>query len=705
MKGAGKYVVLPDNFRSAPAVIDFVNMLFSTVMKPPVCEFDYDDGHAMRAGARYIDGAEGLAEICTFERGEEEEKAPAMYSVASALKGGGAFTAEGLAVLHLVKEVWKTRYFDPDTGYKKVEAGDICVLTRKRANKSAQGIVRALTSEYPVAGAAEVNVCDRPEIRRLLDILSYLENGRQDIPLAASLLSPLGGFTENELAAIRVYGDKYRTADRRPTFGECCERCLAEGDGDIGGKLARFFALVDRLRTAAGSIGAARLIDEIMRVDGFSSAFDTERKLAALRRLQSEAYSAGGELYLSAFLAKIKAGGYNVPAPASLAGDCIKVMTMHASKGLEFPVVIVADISASFKGDERSEMPFDGDFGFAPRYFGEGRKCASTILRKLYRLRAEKEELSNEINLFYVACTRAKYALYVLSGEAESYDEVTARFADNYADMFDIKSFNPRILAVQPQNGGLRGEVKRVLDDSRADENMLQKIKEAAEFVYGYEQGKDLPVKSSASRLIALQGGAENAEILFDGEMERGAETGVDAGIAYHRFLELCDFEIKDAAGVERQIKSWIESGYMTEEQGALLKTEELVRILEMPAFAGTAGQSLYREREFLCRLPSAEYEALKRGESFTVADDDGNGVIVQGAIDLLKVERVNGRAVSADIVDYKYTAHSDGYVRKKYAPQLALYRSVVAKIYALDESTVSATIINIRACRQIPMS
>ncbi|MDE6075328.1 MAG: PD-(D/E)XK nuclease family protein, partial [Clostridia bacterium] len=100
------------------------------------------------------------------------------------------------------------------------------------------------------------------------------------------------------------------------------------------------------------------------------------------------------------------------------------------------------------------------------------------------------------------------------------------------------------------------------------------------------------------------------------------------------------------------------------------------------------------------------DYLSLKSGgNGFAVGDDDGNGVIVQGAIDLLAVNRKGGRAVSADIIDYKYSAHSEGYLKKKYAPQLALYRSVVCAIYGLKESDVSTTVINIRTLKQIDMT
>ncbi len=699
----GEYIILPDNFRSAEGIIDFVNGLFSEIMVPPVCEFDYSEGHAMRGGAMY-NGNAGRAEICLFDGGEKVKREPCgVYSVSGEKTAATQFTAEGLAVLSLVEQALKSEYYDPDRGaFVKVEAGDICVLTRKRANGSAQGITRALSSKYPVAGAAEVNICDRPEIRRMLDILSYLDNGAQDVPLVTALLSPLGGLTEPELAAVRISGGTDRNS---PKFGECCKRYAVQKSDNVAQKLNNFYMRTDKLRTLSGSIGAARLIDEIMRVEGFSALFDTEQKLSALRRLQREAASPAGELYLAAFLAKIKAGGNKITASATLASDCIKVMTMHASKGLEFPVVIVADIAVGFGGDERSEMPFDDDFGFAPRYYGGDRTYRNTVLRRLYAARKEREELSNEINLFYVACTRAKYALHVLCGRADGYDKVKANFAECYADLFDVNAFNPRILPVERQNGENSGGVKRVLDSSRADTDLLDRLRGITAFKYPFEQGVELPVKSSASQLLTLLGG-ENADLLFDDEIESGAKTSIEAGIAYHRFLELCDFKITDAAGIGRQLDGFVSAGVMQPEQRALLSVERLESILKMPAFAGIDCRAVYREREFVCRLPSADYEALRgsSGDGVKVGADDGNSVIVQGAIDLLHIRRENGVAVGADIIDYKYTSHGDEYLSKKYLPQLALYRSVVCKIYGLDESAVSAKIINIYACRQIDL-
>ena len=125
-----------------------------------------------------------------------------------------------------------------------------------------------------------------------------------------------------------------------------------------------------------------------------------------------------------------------------------------------------------------------------------------------------------------------------------------------------------------------------------------------------------------------------------------------------------------------------------------------------MPVFDFGKGCSLYREREFICRLPSGGYRALERGEKATlgVGEDDGNGVIVQGAIDLLSVRYEGDRAVHADIIDYKFSSHGDEYILKKYAPQLRLYRQVTATVCGLKDKDITTTVVNIFANRCIPV-
>ncbi|MGN1103401.1 MAG: UvrD-helicase domain-containing protein, partial [Candidatus Coproplasma sp.] len=619
----GNYIILPDNFRSSSAVINFVNQVFSKVMRVPFCTFDYSSGHAMKGGSRYGEGFDGVAQFCLFDdvRADKEE-ADKIYSVVSEKVASRRASSEALAVLKLVKEALNSTYFDPDSGREvKVQMGDICILTRKRSSESVQEIIRCLSAEYPVASSAEVNVCTRPEIVQILDILSYLNNSQQDIPLASAMLSPLGGFCEDELVKIRLRfkGEERLLCSAVRKYGE-------EGDDELSQKINAFFERVKKLRMLSDSIGAAKLIDEIMRSGGFEAEFSSPVKQIYLRTLQRSAYGASGELSLNAFLQKIKASGNRICAPASVAADSINVMTMHASKGLEFPVVIVADLATSFKGKASDNMPFDEYFGFVPKYYGDNRKSYNTLLRKLTSIRTAKEELCNEINLLYVAFTRAKYALYVLTSEAEPYNAISAAYSDCYAPLINYEGFDMRKLDLSCEEQNVReGDAVPVLDCPDAE--LLNSLNRAASFTYGYEQAINLPVKSSASRLLWERDNLEDCLPLFDDEYERGdgSDTSPETGIAYHRFLELCDFSIKDMAGINAEMERFIADGLITPSQAELLNAEKLVQIVTMPVFDGVADKSLYREREFLCKLPSSVYISLRESDRLdsAVSSDD----------------------------------------------------------------------------------
>lgn len=699
LDGEGEALKLTGNFRSADGVLDFVNTLFSRVMVASVCGFDYKNGSEMRCVGGYPRNC-GETTVHVFGKDtEQREEAEEVYSVAERSLKKSGHTREGLAVLEIVRRELSSRHFDLKKGeFVNTQAGDICILTRKRAGKSTAGIVRALTDAgYAVAGVKEANICDRPEVRQMLDILSYLDNCQQDIPLATALLSPLGGFTEDELAQIRIaqtprYGEK-------PSFRECAVSYLSEHDDPLAQKISRFFKRILSYRRLSDILGAAKLIDKILYDGGLAARYAANggEKLESIRRLAEEAYTPSGELHLNAFLNKIKAGGYKIKAPAASPSDSIKIMTMHASKGLEFPVVILSDAAASFKGREYSEMPFDDLFGFAPKYYeSSSRLQYKTMLGRLCKLRYSREEIKNELNLFYVACTRAMCRLHIMTAEVKPRDPAAYFTAKCYADLCDFAAYNPEYMA-DIEDFDAESQRRIVMD--APDPALYEKISAHFGFSYAYADSVDLPVKSSASRLIRMNMeesyyaeneifAEEEREISDGGEEEGGSAS--NRGTAYHRYLELCDFSVRDRAGVEMQLKNFAAQGFLLPEQAELLNVDHLVEILSMSVFDRLSGAKLYREREFLCVLPAYSF--------FPTSAEDG--VLFQGAIDLLAIE-----GDGAAIIDYKYSHKSDAELVSVYAAQLALYKKAVAAILKIGEDRITTTIVNIRARREIPLS
>ena len=674
----GTALRLSSNFRSTSTVLGFVNGIFSEVMQEDTCGFDYAKTSKMTAGGGYPQDC-GSAQIHIFGKDEKVEEERGVYSVMADGRDS-KHTREGLAVLQLVERELSSGHYDLSKGgYVDTQPGDICILTRKNRGGSTEGIVRALKDAgYSVSGAQESNVCALPEVKQVLDILSLVDNAEQDIPLATAMLSPLGGFSEDELASIRIAFKR----EGRVTFRKCCSLYAQSMRNATSQKLNTFFKKLQRLRDLAEILTAGELIDIILGDSGLEAAFSADggEKLKNVLRLAAE----GPKLTLSAFLEKIKAGGYDIKAPASAPADSIKIMTMHAAKGLEFPVVIIADICRTFKGMDYDELPFDDKYGFAPKcYDTENMLFSTTVLRRLAKLRADREELKNELNLFYVACTRAMCKLHIIAEERVEYSRIDALEAKCYAELFDMSRFHAEEMEPRAEIERAAGEVTYI---GEPDEKLYAQV--AARFMqpYPFADSVELPVKSSASAILKSRDIGEpyySEHTLFDVE----GETGAERGTAYHRFLELCDFSVKTLDGIRRELLNFTESGRLTARQAELLSADELCEIINMPVFSGLDGAYLMREQEFLCRLKACDLLP-------TAAED---AVLVQGAIDLLARTTDGVR-----IIDYKYSKKTDEQLVETYSKQLALYRKAVSVILHIPEEEISAAIVNIYRRRQI---
>ena len=669
--GLGRALRLSNNFRSSDGVLAFVNKLFAKVMTEESCGFDYSNGSEMIRGGGYPEKY-GYARIQIFGRDEDDNRELEVYSVRDGV-AEVRHSREALAVLNIVEEELKSQHYDLKTGeIVDTQPGDICILTRKR-NKAAEGIVRALEDAgYSVTGAQGVDITTRPEVKQMLDILSYIDNKQQDIPLATALLSPLGGLSVDELAAIRV---ACKGKGRVP-FRECCRLYIKYYNDGLSEKLRKFRVKIENLRDLAEVLTAAEMIDRILEDTYLEAEYSKGEKLKNIRRLAAE----GEKISVSALLAKLR-NGYEITAPTAAASDSIKIMTMHASKGLEFPVVIISDICATFKGKDSNELPLDEKFGFAPKCFDKEKMLTDeTILRKLIKERTAREELKNELNLFYVACTRAMCNLHILAEEAPEFNAAQASEATSYSKLFDLTLFNPEEIEIHETE---KKEEKATLI-AQPETQLYEKINSRFARRYAAAESVNLPVKSSASAILKM--GEEDAvcvKQLFGGE----GETGTERGIAYHRFLELCDFNVKDRQGIEEEKESFLKAGLISEQQHELLDSNTLTEILNIPIFSKLDGATLYREQVFLCRLPANEILD-------TTAQD---GVLIQGAIDLLAKTSTGYK-----IIDYKYSHKDGGQLIETYSKQLALYKKAVALITNTDGSNIETIIVNIFRKEQI---
>lgn len=665
---------LSENFRSSAAVLEAVNRVFTYAMTEDTCGFSYAETSHMRGGRRYGDW-QGEVKFHRVAKEKAKRIAPSgVYSVL-ADKGSIRTDEQSEAIADIVQREFGSVWYDADEGREKtVGYGDVAVLVRKTTG-DAERVVAALSARgIPVTAVSKVNVCDFWEARLLIDWLSFLDNAEQDIPLAGAMLSSLGGFSDGELAQIRLAPTINRKIAPCFTFRSACEEYRGKMADGVAEKLNAFARNVDRLR-ALSRVLSAREISDLLLSEGLeaeiASKKDGMRRLGRIRR-----FTAAAEGSVHEFLRKLKASDYRVDYSESGGEDAVKVLTMHASKGLEYPVVILASLDAPFHGAERDEVMWTERFRFAPKsYDAEKKLVYETVLRRASAVQQEREELKGELNLFYVAMTRARYRLHLVFGEREG--ALSPRFADRFSDFIDFSDcahyFTKESAAAPPEEK----EALVYLPDEEKKARILAEYKKP----YRFLSSTFLPVKSSATELMRQA----------DGEFSRGdylvGEEGgtAEEGIAYHAFLQYVRFG-EDAG---RELSRMREKGILSAKQIALLDVRKLEKILAVPCLKWLAGKRIERERKFLLSLPANELMP-------TEADDE---IVYQGAIDLLCLDE-NGYTV----IDYKYSSRGDDSLREHYALQIALYKKAVARIMRVDESTVRACIVNILACREIEM-
>ena len=667
---------LTENFRSAPKILQAVNRVFGELLA----------GYTpMRGGSRF--GEHG-GEIISYlsKKPPKEERELGVYSV---LRGGRAPERNALAdtVVKIVEAERGKAWFDPDAGdgagaEKRVDYGDITVLVR--ANSGAgERVVRALSDRgIPVTASAEVNICAFFEARLLIDWLSFLDNAEQDVPLAAAMLSRIGGFTDDELAQIRL------GAEGAPSFRAAVKRC----GGALKAKIDAFFLRVKRLRAISKVRTAAEtmnlLLSEGLEVQ-IACKGDGKNRLARVRRLVAE----GEGMSVRAFLNKLKELEERIDFTESGGENAVKVMTMHASKGLEFPVVILASLSADVAKTDAADVLFADDVSqgrgaelplVAPKSFDATTKTTyETLVRRAAAAYNTREEEEGERNLLYVAMTRAQYRLCLVF-EEES--EGGKRKSDRYSDYFD-ESFLPEETELSEAFGGKTEAAQSARAYPLAD--LYRAVEATGGYRKKYGDASRLPMKSSATAIMHAANAEKNffpAEEEEPFAQDEGLASSKDEGLAYHAFLQFVRF----GAPVKEELARMRREGLLSEEYLALLSEEKLEKILAMPCFRGIAEKPKWREQKFLLSVPANEIASYR-----TEARDE---IVFQGAIDLLYFDG-NGYTV----VDYKYSALGAEALKEKYAPQIGLYRKAVAKGKRVDEGKVRACIVNIRRLEEIP--
>ena len=714
----GNNLAMTRNFRSADEVLNAVNTQFSLAMNLQTCNVDYSADSYMERGGRYALNS-GKVRIHFLGK---EEKTPierrGVYSVKEkTAKRGQSESLAAKTIRAIIEEERKHKIFDADLGeYRMAQYSDIAILSRKKQGQIAETVAALSAEGIPVSAAAAVNVCAYAEVKTLIDILSLIDNAQQDVPLCSALLSSMGGFSADELTLIRL-------AYKEETFFRCACRKYAEEKSDmVAYKLRKFYEYFEKIRNLSRVLDTGELLTKLLSETRMEADFlSRENGVACMRRIHRfiEETAVPEPLCVHAFLERLRDLEYTVEYSENGGEDSVKALTMHSSKGLEYPIVILDNLSAPFRGVDHDEVFVEETYGLAPRAFDVVKMTkSSTLLRRLHEEKEASGAIADELNLYYVALTRAKHTLHMLFEKPSVMPNV--RYAKSFAEFTDFKVWKQYVEREETPD---LPKQERTAFVFKPDETLTREIMDSFLWQYPHTGCENLPVKSSATALMTDDGHTTGAEIkgfgqgsiketlltqgLFDDEASEKGSTSVELGLAYHAFLERFDFSLLFDENGEKASENVLKERIlevvtrMREEnadEANLLDVEKLREILYNQVFFELAGMRLYKEQQFLVSLPIEKtYETYDK--TAFCGDAQKEETLFQGAIDLLAVGEDEAR-----IIDYKYSRKGEEELRAHYMPQLKLYRLAVSKILGLDEGKIRCVIVNIYRGFQVDM-
>lgn len=599
---------LHKNFRSREKVIDSVNSLFCRIMGRNFGGIEYDDDASLYPGAVYPENEQDGTEILLVEKDKE--------SSLSAREQEALVIAD--RINRLIREAKVT---DKETGLlRPVRYGDIVILLRT-ASGWAEDFKKIFEKEgIPAYVSSRTGYFQAAEVRELLQLLRVLNNPLQDIPLFGTMKSFFGGFTEEEIAWIRsaATGGDYLYENLKAFAEDKAEKQKKTDTIDeekIKFKINKLLCSIENWRTLATYTPIHNLIREILTQTGYleyiSAKPGGEQRRANVEMLLVRAAAFENTSYygLFHFLHYIEQLGkyeidYGEADTLDENADVVRIMSIHKSKGLEFPVCFVAGLSKKFNlQDTTGCLITDVDMGIGVDYVDSGRRVRSSTLRKnVISMKLKLDSLSEEMRILYVAMTRAREKL-ILTASVPDVEKVKSEMMKNrvlfgtgpdekipfsvlagagsYLDFIlpcveesDITFVTSGDMVITGVEETLRiGRLRQELRLTPADSTLLEKLTKKFAREYPYECLSGLFVKTTVSELkkAAMEPeGDSYTKVLYEEPevvpylptfvKEKEGLSGTDRGSAYHKVMELLDFKafyrLWQVSGIEDEPKN-----------------------------------------------------------------------------------------------------------------------------------------------------
>ncbi len=708
--GEPRRLNLTRNFRARAQVLDATNYIFRQVMCEAVGDLDYTDREALYVGADYPnpDDPRYKTEVLLLDTAEADEDKTVLEAemVAGRIR---RLLDEGFPV------------YDRGQGAERPCApGDIVILLRSISRKAA--IYRQALEKAGLSAETDESsgLLTTSEVAAVVSLLHVIDNPRQDVELIGALRSPLIGFSEQELADIRLL-------DKKAEFYDALTLAAEQGNE----KAALFLQQLAGFRRMAADLPVCTLIERLYDVTGALGIYGAlpngaQRQANLLAFFErARAFEQGGSRGLFRFTALLRGmaerGEDWQTVHARAGGGAVRIMSIHKSKGLEFPVVILADCAKTFnEQDLRASVLVHPELGLGPKCRDLARGVQyPTIQRQAVTVRARREAVSEELRVLYVALTRAKEKLIITAAGARLASElqkwVTLAQMERlpaYA-LAGMRSTLPWMLLPllrHPAASALRGlagctlapdpdapdvfEI-RVLtpetlhaseetDAAALPEGELPPVRPILCYDKPYLQ--DIPAKLTATGIKRGYKAAEAAEDtpaprpevqlrqpMFD-RQTRGL-TPAERGTAHHLFMQFCDFEAcARLGGVQAELARLRDKRILAPEQADAIKASRIEKFFASRLYREDfAAAKVRREFKFSVVVPVGDYYPV-------AAHAEGETVLLQGVIDCL-LETDAGFTV-LDFKTDRVRAQDAAARAEKYRDQLDAYARAVEAIF-----------------------
>ena len=671
-------LALDANFRSAPGVIAGINYLFETFFSKGLGGVDYGDGQRLVVGGDKNAAYQGMCEVDVMDGADTEAEAQHIARrIAEMVQSG--FAVRG-------KE-----------GVRPCRYDDFCILLRGRKGfPTYEGALR--TAGIPVFADSAADLLDEPHIRPFAALLRVIDNPAQDIPLAAVLLSPLFPYTADDLVALR------RACPQGSLYGAVL--------GDAADRFAEFTAALTEYRRLARTLPVAELLEELLARTGYLAAVGALPDGARCREdlLSFTAWASGaGRAGLPALIRAMDAaaanGGLNQSAGGQTRPDCVSIMTVHRSKGLEFPVVFVADTDHKFnQSDAIRPVLTHSRLGVgvmlrAPRAAKRFKTLPYAALAQAIRT----ETLSEEMRVLYVALTRAQDALIItvplkntasslktpaVCAAAEATGPEAMRSMGSWAGwiltatmlhpdsdaLWNYTSFLPhhrptkvalgiRLLPLPEQT-----EQPPAPPAPAADPAAVARLRASFAWQSPRAALEKVPAKVSVSAVVHA---ARPVALERPAFLQKSGMTGAERGTAIHAFMQSVPFD-GPAPDLTAEVRRQTELQLLDPALADKLDLDAVRPFFESAVWRRIRlAKQILREEPFITALPAAEITPAVEQGSAAAAE-----VLVQGIADLVLVFDEH-----AEILDYKTDRSRDAqFYVDEYAAQLRLYRRAFAQ-------------------------